>query len=302
MFGARNFDDTSYTNVRGLDSVIDDDFVTQRQNNSSGGGWTDDGTVVRLTTATDQVGIGTAAPAATRKTHVLATGLTTGLRSETILATDAALDVLVTGDVVSRWLVQGDGQQQWGDGAAAADTFLSRGTAANSVQLGSGNTAGHANVFAAGLQSSSENGREALWSNGRFTVNGDAQRVETQWRIVTTDGTVDVEMFLDGAALRFVLPDQSAYEFVIELTARRTDVDGEGAAFRFVGGIDRQTGAATTALLGTVSKTIIHRDDALWNAFVTADAVNGALRVRVTGRAGRNIRWVASGWLTKAGE
>jgi hypothetical protein len=38
-----------------------------------GSGWTDDGTVVRLTTATDQVGVGTAAPAAGEKMHVLST-------------------------------------------------------------------------------------------------------------------------------------------------------------------------------------------------------------------------------------
>ena len=34
------------------------------------GGWTDDGTVVRLTTVTDQVGVGTATPASTLKMQV----------------------------------------------------------------------------------------------------------------------------------------------------------------------------------------------------------------------------------------
>ena len=37
---------------------------------TTGGGWTDDGTVVRLTTVTDGVGIGTASPAATTKLEV----------------------------------------------------------------------------------------------------------------------------------------------------------------------------------------------------------------------------------------
>ena len=39
-------------------------------NPTSGGGWTDDGTVVRLTTATDQVGIGTATPDPTAKVEI----------------------------------------------------------------------------------------------------------------------------------------------------------------------------------------------------------------------------------------
>lgn len=43
--------------------------VTPPGEGVSGGGWTDDGTVVRLTTITDEVGIGTASPA--EKLHVV---------------------------------------------------------------------------------------------------------------------------------------------------------------------------------------------------------------------------------------
>ena len=41
-----------------------------RLNGTAGAGWTDDGTVVRLTTAGDQVGVGTAAPSAGFKLHI----------------------------------------------------------------------------------------------------------------------------------------------------------------------------------------------------------------------------------------
>jgi hypothetical protein len=51
-------------------------------NPATAGGWTDDGTVVRLTTVTDQVGIGTATPAATAKLEVDASsgGFVTAVR------------------------------------------------------------------------------------------------------------------------------------------------------------------------------------------------------------------------------
>ena len=63
-----NTDGTSEftSTVSGADAVNDDEFVTKGQLDASTGdvGWVDDGTVVRLETATDNVGIGTASPRA----------------------------------------------------------------------------------------------------------------------------------------------------------------------------------------------------------------------------------------------
>jgi hypothetical protein len=46
--------------------------------------------------------------------------------------------------------------------------------------------------------------------------------------------------------------------------------------------------------VGAVSKTIIAETNVAWDATVTADATNGALKVTVTGEAAKTIRWVAS--------
>jgi len=73
---------------------------------------------------------------------------------------------------------------------------------------------------------------------------------------------------------------------------RRTDVDGESAGYRFAGVIDRQTNAASTALVDGVSKDRIE-DTAQWDADVSADTTNGSLKIEVTGQAAKNINWVA---------
>ena len=118
----------------------------------------------------------------------------------------------------------------------------------------------------------------------------------------TTDATV-TEMSLDSATAaagnRIVLEDQAAYFFEIQVIARRTDADGEGAAYRLTGAIDRNTGVATTALLGTVTKEVIHEDNASWDVAVTADTTNGSLKVEVTGEAAKSVRWSAFVRLTQ---
>lgn len=90
-------------------------------------GWTDDGLVVRLTTSTDQVGIGTAAPAAGIKLHVLTTGANKGIRSESPANTDFVYIGFKTGDVAPQFSVA--------IGASGPTVTLDDGTGASSVKL-----------------------------------------------------------------------------------------------------------------------------------------------------------------------
>ena len=89
-------------------------------------GWTDDGTVVRLTTATDQVGVGTAAPAAGVKMHVVEDGVARGIRSDVGAAADLAFQSRTTGDAFPRFDVNGLGYLFGGSGAAGVDVLLRR--------------------------------------------------------------------------------------------------------------------------------------------------------------------------------
>ncbi|MEW5988986.1 MAG: hypothetical protein AB1791_20365 [Chloroflexota bacterium] len=137
-------------------------------------------------------------------------------------------------------------------------------------------------------------------ASGQFANPGDAQRSSLVARAITTDATVTT-LFLDGAAERPTLADNTTWLFRLHVVARRTDAANESAAYILEGCIDRQVGVGTTALVGAVAKTVLAEDTAAWDANVAADAVNGALQITVTGEAGKTIRWVAHVELVEVG-
>jgi hypothetical protein len=123
--------------------------------------------------------------------------------------------------------------------------------------------------------------------------DGSAQAVQYIVHGITTDATQTELLTTDGGgSRRLELPDDATWSFDILVTARRTDVNDESAMYHFLGCIDRNTGVATTTLVGTPIKTEIE-DTAAWDVEVDADTTNGALRIRVTGEALKTIRWVA---------
>ena len=77
------------------------------------------------------------------------------------------------------------------------------------------------------------------------------------------------------------------------VAARRADADNESAGWRFSGVIDRNTNAASTALVGAVTATTDAKDSSAWTVAVTADTTNGALIITATGETSKTIRWVA---------
>lgn len=158
-------------------------------------------------------------------------------------------------------------------------------TGANSIALGSG--------------SSSVLYGSVTFSNGNITALGDSQRVTANLRNVTTNAT-PVELFLDGAAglQRLVLPNNSAWTFEVKIIARRTDLTGSIGSWIFQGLIYRDSTAATTVSPGgSISKTSTARVGLITatnDPILSADVVNGSLKILVTGNAAQTIRWVAS--------
>lgn len=150
------------------------------------------------------------------------------------------------------------------------------------------------NSFAWGDSAAATHTGEIAHASGRFAVNGDAQQFFSVLRTQTTDATL-TEMFLDGTGGtdRLTLPDDSTWIFEALVVGRRTDANDEGAGYRLIGVIDRNVGAASTALIGNVSRTTVSEDNGPWQATIDADTTNGSLRVRVTGQAAKTIRWVS---------
>ena len=127
-------------------------------------------------------------------------------------------------------------------------------------------------------------------SGGNFSVYGDARSFMAVMRNSTSNAT-QTELFLDGSSERLVVPADTTWAFHIHLVARRTDEDGESAAFLMDGCIDNNAG--TTALVGTVSTTVLARDSVAWTVTAIADDTSENLKILVTGEAAKTIRWVA---------
>lgn len=131
-------------------------------------------------------------------------------------------------------------------------------------------------------------------ANGSFATVGDAQTSILVARRTTTTN-VATELFLDGntATQSMILSNDTSWAFRIHVIARRTDVDNQSASYQFLGTIDRNATAGSTALVGAVSKTVVAEDVGAWNCNVNANATNGSLRILATGATGSTIRWVA---------
>ncbi len=190
-----------------------------------------------------------------------------------------------------------------GNGAAANSTNsvaignTAIASAVGSVALGTLSTTGGVNSLAIGSGSSTYLQGGINGASGIFATPGDAQFGKYVVRTKTTDATANVNLTLDGgtasAANLLVLPTNSAWTFDILLVARRTDSTGTAGSWRFVGGITRDATAASTALIGLTSETIIGVVGNALTAQVVADTSNGSLDVQVTGVSGNTVRWVA---------
>jgi len=160
---------------------------------------------------------------------------------------------------------------------------------------GANNTASATYSFAQGNRAVASSYGQASQASGRFTADGDAQTSVLVLRTQTINTATVTEMFLDGVGgtQRMVLPNDTTWGFRILVAARETGADNFSAIYSFVGGIDRNASAASTAIVGTVSKTVVAEDDVDWDCNVNADTTNGSLRIQVTGEVGDDINWVA---------
>ena len=68
---------------------------------------------------------------------------------------------------------------------------------------------------------------------------------------------------------------------------------GSHGAWKIEGLVARDANAASTALVGNRSKTVLTRPSG-WDAEVFADTVNGALTFKVTGSSAQTVRWVVT--------
>jgi hypothetical protein len=113
----------------------------------------------------------------------------------------------------------------------------------------------------------------------------------------TTDATATV-LTCDGAAAsttnQVILPNNSAYYFKVSVISGVTG-GGNTKAWTLEGAIKRGANAASTAIVGSVTTTVVAADAgaSTWTVTATADTTNGGLAITFTGQAATTIRTVA---------
>jgi hypothetical protein len=132
---------------------------------------------------------------------------------------------------------------------------------------------------------------------GRLSsVEGSIQFTDILVACQTTDAT-QTTMVAQQNSGKLRVPLNSSMMFRIDVVARRTSTQTESAAYQILGCIKNDAG--TTALQGSISVTTIAEGDAAWDVTAVANNTDDTLEIKVTGQAGNNINWVASGRLTE---
>lgn len=102
--------------------------------------------------------------------------------------------------------------------------------------------------------------------------------------ITTTDATITEVLLMSGD--RIEIEDNSTVMYDIHVVGADST---EHHGVKIKGIIDRTSG--TIALVGSPAKEILVENDDGWNADVTADTVNGSLKITVQGEASRTVQW-----------
>lgn len=140
-----------------------------------------------------------------------------------------------------------------------------------------------------GAQAAAISFGQMAYASGMDSSWGDAQTSLYVLRRTTTNA-VTVELFLDGAAERMLVPTGGTWTFLVLVAARSSS--GGSAGFRLEGVIKNVNG--TVSLVGAPTVTGLGSDiTGLSNPQVAADNTNKALILRVTGVTGQRIKWVA---------
>ena len=112
----------------------------------------------------------------------------------------------------------------------------------------------------------------------------------------TTDATATV-LCSDASAAsgtnQVILPNNSAYLFKATVISGVTG-GGNTSGWKLEGVIKRGANAGSTAIVGTVTTTLLAQDAgaSTWTVTATADTTNGGLKITFTGAAGTTIRTV----------
>ena len=155
---------------------------------------------------------------------------------------------------------------------------------------GRDNTASGTYSSASGYGAAAIEPGQQAHANEVFAVQGDAQISRWCLKKQTTDATASNLDTSPGAPP--VIPADTTWAFTALIVARRTDVDGENAAWEVKGCFKRDAGN-TAAFVGVPTVTSLGANAGNTWTVTTGSFSVGTLRFIVTGEAAKTIRWVA---------
>ena len=159
---------------------------------------------------------------------------------------------------------------------------------------------GYDHYVSAAPYSTIPGGREArtmsygqmAYASGFFANWGDAQSSLYVLRN-TAASAAPVELFLDGAGSRMLIPTNATWTFQVMVVARNSTT-GNSACFQASGGIKSSSSGLVTFVGSQPTFTAVANDNTgLALPTLTADTSAGALEIKVAGLNGQVFRWVA---------
>jgi hypothetical protein len=109
-------------------------------------------------------------------------------------------------------------------------------------------------------------------------------------KVTTTNATATAVVIQRGG---LTMPNNSAWVVVARVVGRRSDTGSEVAGYDLRAVVKRGANAASTAVVGSASQTVLGEDTAAWDAALGVDTTAGGPKVTVTGEAGKTIQWTA---------
>lgn len=132
-------------------------------------------------------------------------------------------------------------------------------------------------------------------ASGQIAAQGDAQTSVVVMRGTTTDATVDVNLFADGAVEKVTIPSNTTVGYRVMVVGRNT-TDTTSGVYECAGAIKNNAGTTTFVASGTNADVTCTALTAIGAATVEigiTDSTTDTMNVEITGIAGKTILWVA---------
>lgn len=126
-------------------------------------------------------------------------------------------------------------------------------------------------------------------SDGKFSVNGDAQFSEFVLKKETSDDT-NQELQFTNSSKKLSLPNNTSWYFKLRVVAK--DPNGNTATYNAEGSIKKGISAGFTQIVGKTTILNLIDEIGCGGIFISANTSYGYLQINVVGKAGTIIRWV----------